>query len=213
MDEDIKIITQNTKIENIKIFLKKNLKRLIIFFVVSLILLFSYFGYKEIQKKNRKDLSEIYNNLVFKNNSIQKDEKLNQLINLVAQKDEIYSALALYYIIDNNLLKEKTKVNKLFDDVIKMQSEKEIENLIIYKKGLYNSETSSENELLDILNPVIKSNSIWKSHALLLMSNYFVSKGDALKAKSFLEEIIQIENANNDIKIEAQRKIKREFSD
>ena len=192
MDEDIKIITQNTKIENIKIFLKKNLKRLIIFFVVSLILLFSYFGYKEIQKKNRKDLSEIYNNLVFKNNSIQKDEKLNQLINLVAQKDEIYSALALYYIIDNNLLKEKTKVNKLFDDVIKMQSEKEIENLIIYKKGLYNSETSSENELLDILNPVIKSNSIWKSHALLLMSNYFVSKGDALKAKSFLEEIIQI---------------------
>ena len=213
MDEDIKIITQNTKIENTKIFLKKNFKKLIVFFAVSLILLFSYFGYKEIQKKKRKDLSELYNNLVLKNNSIQKDEKLNQLINLVAQKDEIYSALALYYIIDNNLLKEKSKVNKLFDDVIKMQSEKEIENLIIYKKGLYNSETSSENELLDILNPVIKSNSIWKSHALLLMSNYFASKGDALKAKSFLEEIIQIENANNDIKIEAQRKIKREFSD
>ena len=41
------------------------------------------------------------------------------------------------------------KVNELFDTIIeKTKLESEIKNLIIYKKGLYNADTSNENELL-----------------------------------------------------------------
>ena len=68
--------------------------------------------------------------------------------------------------------------------------DKEIKNLNIYKKALYNADTSSENELLEILNPVIKSKSVWKSHALYLMAEYFYSKNEKQKSKEFFNQII-----------------------
>ena len=67
------------------------------------------------------------------------------------------------------------KVNELFDTIIeKTKLEPEIKNLIIYKKGLYNADTSNENELLGILKPLLNSESIWKSHALYLVAEYFI---------------------------------------
>ena len=77
--------------------------------------------------------------------------------------------------------------------VIKSQKEKEIKNLIIYKKAMYNADIISENELLDILNPILKSESVWKSHALLLMADYFEHNNNLIKSKDFLEEIVNSE--------------------
>ena len=91
--------------------------------------------------------------------------------------------------------------------------EKEIENLIIYKKAMYNADIASENELLDILNPLLKSQSVWKSHALLLMADYFEHNNNLIKSKDFLEEIVNSKLVNNEIKIEAERRLKRKFSD
>ena len=70
---------------------------------------------------------------------------------------------------------------------------------------------ASENELLDILNPLLKSNSVWKSHALILMADYFAHNDNLIKSKDFLEEIINSEIVNNEIKIEAERRLKRNF--
>ena len=39
--------------------------------------------------------------------------------------------------------------------------------LIIYKKGLYNANTATEDELLSILNPLIKNENLWKSHSII----------------------------------------------
>ena len=87
--------------------------------------------------------------------------------------------------------------------------ENELKNLIIYKKALYNSDIVLENELLEILNPVLKSESVWKSHALLLMADYFAHNKDLIKSKDFLEEILNSEIVNNEIRIEAERRLKR----
>ena len=57
----------------------------------------------------------------------------------------------------------------------KTSLEKEIKNLIIYK-GLYNADQISENELLEILNPIIRSESVWSSHALYLLASIFIQK-------------------------------------
>ena len=131
---------------------------------------------------------------------------------LVREKDPTYSPLALYFIIDNNL-KENQEVNNLFDILINKTSlEDEIKNLIIYKKALFNADTANENELLEIINPVLKSESIWKSHAIYLMAEYFYSKNEKQKSKEFFNEIISLENSNQDLKIEAQKRIKRDFS-
>ena len=95
--------------------------------------------------------------------------------------------------------------------MIKSQEEKEIENLIIYKKAMFNADIASENELLKILNPILKSDSIWKSHALILMADYFSNNNNFIKSKDFWEEIINSEAANNAIRIEAERRLKRNF--
>ena len=52
--------------------------------------------------------------------------------------------------------------------------EKEIKNLIIYKKALFNADEGDESRLLNILNPIINSDSVWKSHALYLMAEFFM---------------------------------------
>ena len=95
----------------------------------------------------------------------------------------------------------------------KTNLDKEIKNLIIYKKALFNSEFESENNLLKILNPIINSDSIWKSHALYLIAEYFYSKNEKQKAKEFFNQILILENSNSDIKVETQKRINRDFGE
>jgi hypothetical protein len=105
-------------------------------------------------------------------------------------------------------------MNELFDIVINETSlEKEIKNLIIYKKGLYNADNASENELLKILGSLLNSESIWSSHALYLMAEYFYSKKELQKSKEFFNKIINLDNYNKDIKIKAQKRLTRDLSD
>ena len=91
--------------------------------------------------------------------------------------------------------------------------DKEIKNLIIYKKALFNADFSSENDLLQMLNPIINSESIWKSHSLYLMAEYFYSKNQKQKAKEFFNQVLLLPNANVDIKAESQKRINRDFGE
>ena len=86
-------------------------------------------------------------------------------------------------------------------------------NLTIFKKGLFNSEFANENELLDILNPIIKSESIWKQHALYLMAEYYFAKKEKQKSKEFLDQLISLKNINQKIKLEAQKRLRSDFSE
>ena len=213
MSEDIEIINQNTRIEKIKNFFSNNYKKLIGSFVSILLLLFSYFGYQEYEKRTKLEIAETYNQITLKEITTKNTNEIEQLVKIIKEKDPIYSALSLYLIIENELVNDQKKINNFFDLVIKSQKEKEIKNLIIYKKAMYNSDRISENELLDILNPILKSESVWKSHALLLMADYFEYNNNLIKSKNFLEEIVNSELTNNEIKIEAERRLKRNFSD
>jgi hypothetical protein len=138
----------------------------------------------------------------------------NELISIVYENDRTYSPLALYFLIDNNVISDKNKINELFDTVINETSlEKEIKNLLIYKKALFNSDFESENNLITILKPIINSNSIWKSHALYLMAEYFYFKNEKQKSKDFFDQIITLENANSKIKRETQKRLNKDFSE
>ena len=102
----------------------------------------------------------------------------------------------------------------MFDELINETNlEEEIKNLIIYKKALFNSDISSENDLLQMLNPIIKSESIWKSHSLYLMAEFFYSKNQKEKAKEFFNQILLLPNANNDIKVESKKRINRDLGE
>ena len=212
MSEDIEIINQNTRIEKIKNFFSNNYKKLIGSLVSILLVLFIYFGHQEYKKRAKLEIAEIYNQITLKKITIKNINDIEQLVKIIKQKDPIYSALSLYFIIENELVNDQKEINNFFDIVIKSQKEKEIKNLIIYKKAIYNADIASENELLEILNPILKSESVWKSHALLLMADYFDHNNNLIKLKDFLEEIVNSELTNNEIKIEAERRLKRNFS-
>ena len=214
MDEETAIINSSTRNEKIKNFFINNKKRLIIFFSLSLVTLICFFGYKEYKENKQLKISDLYNSVVTEYSEKNKEITKNALVELVDKKDSTYSPLSLYFIIDNQLITDKLKINRLFDKVINgSHLDKEIKNLVIYKKALYNADNSSENELLSILKPIINSNSVWKSHALYLMAEYFYSKDEKQKSKEFFNQIILLENANQDLKIESQKRLNRDLSE
>ena len=214
MDEDIAIIDSNTRNEKIKKFFINYKKLLISILVLVITLLISYFIFEEFNEKKKLKISDQYNQIVTEYSKDNKQITSNALVELVNKKDSTYSPLSLYFIIDNQLITEKSKVNKLFDVVIEDVSlQKEIKNLIIYKKALYNADDIGENELLKILNPIINSESVWKSHALYLIAEYFFHKGEKQKSIEFFNQIISLENANQELKIESQKRLNRDLSE
>ena len=214
MDEDLAIIESRTRSEKIKKLFLDNKKK-IIFLVSSLVLsIIIFFGFSEYNQKKKIKISDLYNSTLINYSENNKDLTVKNLVKIINKKDTTYSPLSLYFIIDNNLIKDKIIMNELFSTIIEKTSlDKEIKNLIIYKKALFFADEIDENNLLEILNPLINSKSIWKSHALYLVAEYFYSKNEMQKSKDFFNEIIILENSNQDIKIEAQKRINRDFSD
>jgi predicted negative regulator of RcsB-dependent stress response len=212
MDEDIAIINSNTRNEKVKNFLINNKKLLISFLVFIIFLLISFFIIGEFKERNKIKISNQYNLVVAEYSKKNSELTKNALIDLINKKDSTYSPLSLYFIIDNALITNQTEINELFDIIIEEVSlEKEIKNLIIYKKALYNADNSNEIQLLDILSPIINSKSVWESHGLYLMAEYFYSKGEKQKSKEFFNKIISLEEANRTLKIESQKRLNRDF--
>ena len=214
MDEDIAIINSNTRNQRIKDFFIKNKKLLISLLVFLILILLSFYSYQIYQDKNKIKISDKYNSAIIKHKNGDNSSIVLAMQEIVENKDPTYSPLALYYLIDNELINDKSKMNSLFDILIKKTSlDNEIKNLIIYKKALYNADTINEGQILEILNPVINSKSVWKSHALYLIAEYFYSKGEKQKSKEFFSQIITLENANLDILKETQKRLNRDLSE
>ncbi len=214
MEEDLAIINSNTRIEKIKNFFIDNKKKLISILSILILLLFSYYGYKEYKSRQKIEISNLYNSIIINFSENNKDLTKKDLINLVKRKDPTYSTLSLYFLIDNDLVSDLKSINELFDILINETSlEKEIKNLIIYKKALINADDILENDLLEVLSPIINSESVWKSHALFLIGEYFYSKNQKQKSKEFLSKLITLDNANQDLKKKAQKRLNRDLSE
>ena len=214
MDEEITIIDTNARNERIKNFFINNKKKLIITVSIISVIIIGYLSFENSKEKNKIKLANQYNLALIDLNPKNKQKTIDEMVNVVKSNDATYSPLALYHLLDNNLLENNDEINILFNELIeKTNLDIEIKNLIIYKKALFNSEFVSENELLKILNPVINSESIWKSHALYLLAEFFYSKEEKQKAKEFFNQIIALPNANSAIKAESQKRLNRDLGE
>ena len=214
MDEEITIIDTNARNERIKNFFINNKKKLIIIISIILVIIIGYLSFENSKEKNRIKLANQYNLALIDLNPENKQKTIDEMVNVIKNNDATYSPLALYHLLDNNLLENNDEINILFNELIeKTKLDNEIKNLIIYKKALFNSDFVSENELLKILNPVINSESIWKSHALYLLAEFFYSKDEKQKAKEFFNQIIILPNANGTIKTESQKRLNRDLGE
>lgn len=214
MDEDLSIINSNTRNEKIKNFIINNKKSLIILLILFLGIIISFFGYKEFKKSQTIKISDYYNSIIIMYSDETKDETINGLVEIINKKNSTYSPLSLYFIIDNQLISNQEEVNNLFNVLIDdTPLEKEIKNLMIYKKGLYNADKVKEDELLEILRPLINIKSVWSSHALYLLAEFFYSKDEKQKAKDFFNKILETDKANQDIVKETRKRLSRDLSD
>jgi len=214
MDEEISIIDSNTRNQKIKDFFinnKKILATITIFLIFSIL---SFYIYQIYEDQHKENISNRYNSAIIEHKNGYDSKIISEMKEIIEDKNSTYSPLALYYLIDENLIKDKNEINYLFDVLINKTSlDYEIKNLIIYKKALFNADTTNENELLNILNPIINSKSIWKSHGLYLLAEYFYSKNEKQKSKEFFNQILNTKNANTDIIKETQKRLNRDLSE
>jgi len=214
MDEEITIINSETRNEKIKNFFLKNQKKIILSIIVLILLILSFYSYQIFKNKQKIQISEKYNSAIIAYENVKNTKTILIMKEIIEDKDSTYSPLALYFLLDNKLIDNRDEVNNLFDILINKTSlEYEIKNLVIYKKGLFNADLVEESELLAILDPVVKSESVWKSHGLYLLAEYFYFKNEKQKSKEFFEKIISTQNANQDIILEAQKRLTRDLSE
>ena len=214
MDEDLSIINTNTRNEKIKNFFVNNKSKLISGIIILIIIIAGVFSYDKYLINKKKEISDKFNSITIDYSEKTKDQTSRGLIEIINKKDPTYSPLSLYFIIDNNLVTDRSKINSLFDLLIKNTSlDSEIKNLIIYKKALYNADNAQESDLLNMLNPLINSKSVWKSHSLYLMAEYFYANNQKQKAKEFFNQIINLENSNPDLRLQAEKRLNRDLSE
>ena len=209
MNGEINIVNEKAQKEK---FFNLILKYKNLFYIlgsVIFILLIVFFLFKEIQNKKNIKISNNYNLVLLNYKIDNKKEFLNELRNIINSKNKTYSPLALFFIIDNNILENINEINKLFDIILNNKKlEKEIINLLIYKKALLNSDTNSEIEIINMIQPILNSKSIWKPHSLLLLGDYFLSKNEKLKAKEYYNKILLEKNIDPNLSREAQSRIR-----
>ena len=214
MDEEISIINTNTRNEKVKNFFVNNKNKLISFAIALVIILIAVYSFDKYKNNKKMRISNKFNLTTLTHSEDKKESTIKKLVEIVSEQDPTYSLLSLYFIIDNKLISNQNEINSLFDELIEKTSlDAEIKNLVIYKKGLFNADQAQESDLLDILNPLINSQSIWKSHALYLMAEYFYSKDQKQKSKEFFNLIISLENPNLDIRLQAEKRLNRDLSE
>ena len=214
MEEDISIINSNTRQEKVRSFFVNNKNKIISIIVILVIILVGAYSFDSYKTNKKKEISNKFNSTTLTHSENTKETTVKNLVEIINEQDPTYSPLSLYFMIDNKLISNQSEINSYFDILIEKTSlDEEIKNLVIYKKALFNADQAQESDLLNILNPLINSKSVWKSHALYLMAEYFYSKDQKQKSKEFFNQIINLEESNSDIRLEVDKRLNRDLSE
>ena len=169
-------------------FLKKNKIFFITLLTATLIGIFAFLVYKNMQIKNNIKIAQQYTqaSILFNQKKIKESEILLEAI--IEKNHKFYSPLALYLLIESNIENDTSKIINYFDIVLKNKSiDKENLNLIKIKKAIYLFDSQNEKLIIETLNPIINSNSVWKKMAIDLISDYFLSSGQKVKAEEYIQ--------------------------
>ena len=197
-----------TKKSRIKKFYESN-KIFIFSLILILIILFgSLIFYLENQERKKILLSENYIQAKIYLENGNKNEALNTLKKVIFANDSTYSTLSFFLILNQNLISDYKEISALYDHLLENNYfEKELRNLLIYKKSLFSSNFVSETELLETMKPLLNTDTLWKPHALLLLGDYFMSKGENIKAREFYQQILTMNNLHKDLYDQAKSQL------
>tara|TARA_B100002051_G_scaffold263045_1_gene286317 strand:+ start:1775 stop:2401 length:627 start_codon:yes stop_codon:yes gene_type:complete len=190
-------------------FLKSKKKLLFVLIGIGILLLLSFIWF-EYNKQNKKTIiSENFIKAKVLYSQGKKNESLEIFKEIIQEKDDIYSALSLFLIIDKNLEINDKKIINYFDTVISIRSlTNEDLNLIKLKKAIFISEDSNEQNIINLLNPIINSESVWKMESLKFLGDYFFSSNQLKKAEQYYSLFLKESPDGNVDTREIRRKMK-----
>ena len=162
-----------TKKSKLKKFYETN--KILIFsaILILIIVIASVSFYSEAKEKKKILLSDNYLTAKVYLENGDKNKAKSVLKTVIFSNDSTYSTLSLFLILNENLIVDQGELSNLFDHVLENNKfEKEIKNLIIFKKALFLSN---------------------------FVSDYLASKKEYLKAKEFYMQILSLKNLHKEL--------------
>ena len=181
--------------------------------LISLCAVFIFAGatFLWIDYSNKKKRIKISENFVEAKILLTEDNRpksLEILKDIIRQHDKVYSPLSLFLILDEDLEENKEIILEYFDLVLSISSLKNEDlNLLRLKKAIFISNTSKEQDMLDLLNPIINSNSVWRLQSLKFLADYYFSLKQFKKAEQYYLSLLDSDDDSinhNEIKRKIQ---------
>ena len=200
IDEDLK----QDKFIN---FFKKY--KLIIIIVFSLILLLIIFAVSKniIFKNSAKKYTQEYVIILNLINDKKIDEAKKKLEILKASKINIYKVLAISKLLELSKENKKEQIT-ILDYAINSNIEKNDKDLFKIKKALLAFENLDETQFINLLNPSDFKDSPWRVLALEILGDFYLNKGQKIKAKDIYDQAIKIPDIPEIFKKDLEKKIK-----
>jgi len=169
--------------------------------IFSIFLIFAFTSiYLENKKKKIVLLSDNYLQAKVYLQKGENDKATKLLKEVIYANNSTYSTLSLFLLLNQNLSQNPQETLDLFEHILKKNKfTKDLENLLIFKKALFASDFSTEIELVEIVRPLLSDDNMWKPHSLLLLGDFFLAKGESIKAIEFYQEVFKIKNLHQDI--------------
>ena len=197
-----------TKKSKLRKFYEKNKIFIFSFIFLSVFAFGSFSFYLENKEKKKILLSENYLQAKIYLEGGNKNKALSVLKEVIFANDPTYSTLCLFLAMNQNLITDYRELSALFDHLLTNNKfSKEERNLLIYKKALLNSNFVNESEMLESIKPLLNKETFWKPHGLLLLGDYFASKGENIKAVEFYQKMFTINNLHKDLYNYAQSQL------
>ena len=151
-------------------FLNEN--RLKIFTLITIIILIfisiTYVQYTNGKKNELIAEKYIQAGLYLSSNKTEKAKKL--YIDIILEKNDFYSVLALNTLIEKNLISDKDKILEFFQIIEKLSLTKNSSDLLIFKKSLYLLKNSDKQAGIKLLKKLVDDNSSLKPIAEELLA-------------------------------------------
>ena len=197
-----------TKKSKLKRFYEKN--RISIFSIILIVtIIIVFFSFYSANKEKKKTfLAESYIEAKVLLETGEKNKAKDILKTIILSNNSTYSSLSLFLILNENLIVDQKELLNLYNHLLENNKfEKEVKNLIIFKKALFQTNFENESELLETAKPLLNSDTVWKPHILLLLGDYFVSKKQNLKAKEFYIKILSLKNLHKELYEQARSQL------
>ena len=207
MNQIFNEIDDDLKKDRILNFFKKY--KFIIIIIISLIFLtiFIIVGKNILFESRAKKNTQEYVIILGLINDKKIDEAKKRLEILKDSKINLYKVLAISKLLE--LSKEnKNEQILILDYAIRSDIEKNDKDLFKIKKALLAFDNLEEQQFLNLLNPGDFKNSPWRVLSLEILGDFYLSKGQKIKAKDVYDQAFKISDIPEIFKKDLEKKIK-----